>query len=264
MTALRAVLPAALRTVLLAALLPALCAQAADVQSLLAAPRQRIETADYRVTARMVRIDPGGARTAFPVTIEARWSPGVLRVLVGIGQPSGTRRDMRAHILLEMRPGGSTTIRIARPGDAAPTALPFDEWDSSPFGAGFSYEDFLEQQYFWPRQTSLGEAKFGARDCALLLSRPDPEDRTHYAQVKTWLDQRIGFPVYVEKTLKESGAVKEFTYYGLRHNGGVWSASQVEEKTRGRGGSALLMIERGSARANLSLGDFSLERLTRF
>ncbi len=58
--------------------------------------------------------------------------------------------------------------------------------------------------------------------------------------------------------------MKEFTYFGLRQNGGVWSASQVEVKIRGQAGSTLLIIDRGSTKANLGLGDFSPEQLTRF
>jgi len=68
----------------------------------------------------------------------------------------------------------------------------------------------------------------------------------------------------MEKTVKGTGAVKEFTFYGLRHNGGVWSASQVEEKTRGQAGSTLLIVDRGTAKANLGLKDFSLDQLTHF
>jgi hypothetical protein len=68
----------------------------------------------------------------------------------------------------------------------------------------------------------------------------------------------------VEKTLKGTGAVKEFTYFGLRQAGGIWSASQVEAKMRGSAGSTLLIVDRGSAKANLALGDFSPEHLTRF
>jgi hypothetical protein len=97
-----------------------------------------------------------------------------------------------------------------------------------------------------------------------LKSTPGAADRTHYAGIKTWLDHSIGFPVYVEKTLKGTGAVKEFTYFGLRHDGGVWSANQVEAKTRGQAGSTLLILDRGSAKANLGLGEFSPEQLTRF
>jgi hypothetical protein len=165
---------------------------------------------------------------------------------------------------MEMRPHGQNTIQIAHPGDTAPATLPFDKWSDGPLGAGFSYEDFLEPQYFWPNQTLLEETKYGARDCDLLQSTPGAADRTQYAEVRTWLDHGIGFPLHAEKTMKETGAVKEFTYFGLRHNGGVWSAHQVEVKIRGQAGSTLLIIDRGSAKANLDLGEFSSGRLIHF
>jgi len=31
---------------------------------------------------------------------------------------------------------------------------------------------------------------------------PGTTDKSHYSEVKSWLDHTIGFPVYVEKTLK--------------------------------------------------------------
>jgi hypothetical protein len=58
--------------------------------------------------------------------------------------------------------------------------------------------------------------------------------------------------------------VKEFTYFGLSQSGGVWSARQVEVKIHGRPGSTLLIIERGSTKANLSIRDFSPERIGQF
>jgi hypothetical protein len=253
---------------LAAALLLAIPANAADAYAVLATPRQRVETADFRASGHLVRVDASGARTNYGITIKAHWFPGVLRALVEIAPPQNDRAkpgsDARARILLEMRPSGQNTILIAHPGDKAPAALPFDEWSDGPLGNGFSYEDFLEQQYFWPGQALLEETKFGARDCDVLKSTPGAADRTHYAGIKTWLDHSIGFPVYVEKTLKGTGAVKEFTYFGLRHEGGVWSANQVEAKMRGQAGSTLLILDRGSAKANLGLGDFSPEQLTRF
>jgi hypothetical protein len=188
----------------------------------------------------------------------------MLRVLLEVAPPQNSSPGARAHILLEMRPNGQNSILIAHPGDKTPAPLAFDKWSDGPLGDGFSYEDFLEQQYYWPGQTLLEETKFGARDCDLLKSVPGLGDKTHYAEIKTWLDRSIGFPVYVERTLKGTGVVKEFTYFGLRHDGGIWSASQVEEKSRGRAGSTLLIIDRGSAKANLDLGDFSPEQLTHF
>jgi hypothetical protein len=238
----------------------AIPAGAADVHTVLVVPRQRVESADFRATGRLVRVDANGTRTSYGISIKAHEFPGVLRVLVEIGQPARAR----THILLEMRPNGHNAIHIAHLGDKVPSILPFDKWSDGLLGTGFSYEDFIEPQYFWPGQTVVSDTKYGARICDLLKSTPGAADQTHYAEIHSWLDHSIGFPVYVEKTLKGSKTVKEFTYFGLRHDGGVWSASQVEEKTRGQAGTTLLIIDRGSAKANLKLGDFSPEHLTRF
>jgi hypothetical protein len=230
----------------------------------LAAPRQRVQSADFRATGHLVRVEANGTRTSYGITIKAHWFPGVLRVLLEITPLKNTYPDARAHILIEMRPNGQNVVKIAHPGDAAPVILSFGQWSDGPLGPGFSYEDFLEPEYFWPNQTVVEETRYGARDCDVLKSTPGPSDRTHYAEIRSWLDHDIGFPVYIEKTLKGTGAVKEFTYFGLRHTGGVWSASQVEVKLRGNAGSTLLIVDRGSAKANLALADFSTEHLTRF
>ena len=254
---------------LAATMLLPMAAMGADAPKALAAPRARIESADYRASGHLVRVDANGARISSPIEIKAHWFPGVLRVDVELGTASKTGSDsllsghIPAHILLEMRPGGRSTILVAHPGDKAAAVLPFDKWSDGPLGNEFSYEDFLEAQYFWEGQTTLGEAKFGARDCDQLKSTPGTTDKSHYSEVKSWLDHTIGFPVYVEKTL-QGGAVKEFTYFGLRQNGGVWSASQVEAKLRGHAGSTLLIIDRGAPRANLGLKDFSPAQLTHF
>jgi hypothetical protein len=237
---------------------------ATDVAAVLKPSQQRLETADFRVNGHLVRVDADGKRTSDGISIRAHWFPGVLRLLLDVTPPPNTKSDARMHILLEMRQNGQNVIEIAHPGDKTPTILPFDKWSDGPLGPGFSFEDFMEAQYFWPGQALEKATKFGARDCDVLKSTPGAREKTHYAEIKTWLDQSIGFPVYVEKTLKGTGTVKEFTSFGLRHDGGVWSASQVESKVHGQGGSTLLIIDRGSAKANLGLGDFSPEQLTRF
>jgi hypothetical protein len=244
---------------LAAALLVPMAAQAADAPSVLAASRQRLQAADYRASGHLVRVLANGIRTSFPITIKAHGYPGVLRVFIEVASPA----NERVHVLLEMRPGGKNTILIAHPGDKEPTALPFDKWSDGVMGTTFSYEDFLEAQYYWPGQTSLSEAKFGARDCDVVKSAPGPTDKTHYTEVTTWFDHSIGFPVYVEKTLK-GGTVKEFTSFGLRHEGGAWSAHQVEAKIHGHAGSTLLIIDRGTPKANLGLKDFSPAQLAHF
>jgi hypothetical protein len=261
---------AALLSAIALAALPALQARAADASSALAAERHQIQTADYRINGHLVRVQANGARTSFPVTIQAHWFPGVLRIRMEVGSASGPAANSAppafppVRALLEMRPAGEDSIWIAHPGDKSPALLPFDKWEDGPLGPGFAWEDFLEQQYFWPEQTLEPAANFGARACNVIESAPGAAGRSHYAQVKTWLDQTIGFPVYAEKTAKGSGVTKQFTYFGLRHNGGVWSASQVEEATRGQGGKTLLVIDRGTAKANLSLKDFSPNQLVKF
>jgi len=252
-----------------AVLLIPLAAQAAEAHSPMAASRQRLQTADYRASGHIVYVQANDIRLSYPITIKAHWFSGVLRVWMEIGKTSKVNADslvsahIPVHILLEMRPGGKNTVLIAHPGDQSPTALPFEKWSDSLLGTGFSYEDFLEAQYFWTEQTSLGEKKFGARDCDVVKSTPGATDKTHYIEITTWLDHSIGFSVYVEKTLK-GGTVKEFTYYGLRQERGLWSAHQVEAKIRGQAGSTLLIIDRGTPKANLSLKDFSPAQLTHF
>jgi len=270
----------ALRAACIVALASPLCAQTVNLNDLLASMRKHIETADFRATGHLVWVQPSGVRLSYPITIKAHWFPGVLREFVEIGTPSKSPADappdagLVTHALLEMRPNGQSSISIAHPGDKSAMVLPVEKWSAGPLGPGFGYEDLLEQQYFFAGQVSGGNAKFGARDCVIVKSTPGASDRTHYALVKTWLDPSIGFPVYVEKTVKESGMVKEFTYYGIRHEGGVWSAHQVEVKMRGPSGSTLagsalpgstlLILDRGSARANLTLADFNPALLTKF
>jgi hypothetical protein len=244
---------------LLSALL-SIASASSQTPALLTGPRQAVQQADYRASGHLVRVDPSGKRTTYDITIKAHWFPGVLRILAQITSPAGAR----ANALLEMRPGGQSTIHIAHPGDKVAAILPFEKWSDGPLGSGFSYEDLMEQQYFWSGQAPLESVKRGARDCDVLKSTPGPADKSQYAEVRTWLDHTIDFPIYEEKTLKAGGTVKEFTYFGLRHDGGMWSASQIEEKTRGQAGSTLLIINRGSAKANLTAADFGPDRLTHF
>jgi hypothetical protein len=251
-----------------AILLIATTAHAADATAVLAVARKRIETADFRASGRLIRVDSTGNRTSNTITMAGHWFPGVLRVLVQVVPSRNSTRDTdqnaRVSILLEMRPSGQSTIRIFRPHESEPVLVPFEKWSESVVGSDFNYEDFLQPEYYWQGQTLLRSARLGARDCDVLRSSPSELDRSHYAEVQTWLDHTIGYPVYVEKKPKHGGDVKEFTYFGLSQSGGVWSARQVEVKIHGHPGSTVLVIERGSTKANLSIRDFSAEQISRF
>jgi hypothetical protein len=251
-----------------AMLLIATAAHAADAPAVIAAARKRIETSDFRASGRLVRVDATGNRISDSITMAAHWFPGVLRVLVQV-VPSrnltrNTDQNARVSILFEMRPSGQSTVRIFHPHTSEPTSVPFEKWSESVAGSDFNYEDFLQSEYYWQGQTILKSARFGAHDCDVLRSAPGASDHSHYAEVQTWLDHTINYPVYVEKTPKNGGSVKEFTYFGLSKSGGVWAARQVEVKIHGHPGSTVLIIERGSTKANLSLRDFSAEQIRRY
>jgi len=239
---------------------------AAETPASLEAARQQVEKADYRASGHLVRVDASGVRTSYPISFKAHWFTGALRVLVEVAPASGAagKGGQAVHFLSEMRPDGTSSIRIAHRGDAAAAVLPASQWEDGVNGTGFSFEDFLNAELFWPGQQVTEHVKFGARDCDLVKSSPGTADKTRYSGVSSWLDRATSFPVYQEKTVKGSGAVKEYTAFGLRHDGGVWSATQIEEKNRGQSGSTLLIIDRGSAKANLSPADFAADRLTHF
>jgi len=251
---------------LLMSLLAVPAAFAVDSSSTLEAARKAAEKADYRASGHLVRVDAAGTRTSYRISFKAHWFPGVLKVLVEVSPASGaTDKGTQAlHFLLEMRPDGTSSIHIAHKGDSAATVLPATQWEDGVNGTGFSFEDFLDAELFWPGQQITEHVKYGARDCDLVKSTPGPGDKTRYSGTSSWLDRATAFPVYQEKTVRGNGTVKQYTAFGLRHDGGVWSASQVEEKTRGQGGSTLLIIDRGSAKANLGAGDFAADMLTHF
>ena len=155
---------------------------------------------------------------------------------------------------------GQVTIKAILPGQKTASVLPFERWNDRLLGTDFSYEDMVENQFFWKNQEALPPEKYGTRDCFVLKSKPGSQDRSYYDSVTSWIDRGILYPVHVVKTLRGTGQQKEFIYYGLRQVGGVWSATQVEAKLQGKPGSSILVIEGGSGRANLGPKDFDLSQ----
>src|SRR5271155_2885514 len=225
-----------------------------DLETVLTGQRQRIEKLDYRVTGRLTRVEGNGKRTSYKFAAKAHWFPDGLRLLCEIQGPASEK----TRLLLHMSVSGHVTIEAVLPGEKAAAVLPFERWNDPLVGTDFSYEDMLENQFFWKNQELLAPEKYGARDCFVLKSTPGPQDRTHYDSVTSWIDRSILFPVHAVKTLHGTGQQKEFLYYGLRQIDGAWSASQVEAKLSGKPGSSMMVIEGGSGRANLALKDFDL------
>src|SRR6266852_7568356 len=225
-----------------------------DLETVLTGSRQRIEKLDYRVTGRLTRVEGDGKRTSYKFVAKARWFPDGLRLRCEISGP-GSEKTI---LLLHMNASGHVTIEAVLPGEKAASVLPFERWNDPLVGTDFSYEDMVESQFFWKNQKLLAPEKYGARDCFVLNSMSGSQDRTYYDSVTSWIDRGILYPVHVVKTLRGTGQQKEFIYYGLRQVGGVWSATQVEAKLQGKPGSSILVIEGGSAKANLERKDFDI------
>jgi outer membrane lipoprotein-sorting protein len=230
------------------------CAANSDLETVLTGSRRRIEKSDYRLTGRLTRVEGTGKRTSYKFVAKAHWFPDGLRLLCEILGPGSATTSL----LLHMSVNGHVTLEVVLPGEKAASVLPFEGWNSPLVGTDFSYEDLVESQFFWKNQELLAPEKYGARDCFVLKSKSDPQDRTYYDSVTSWIDRGILFPVHVVKTLRGTEQHKEFIYYGLRQEGGAWSATQVEVKLPGKSGFSILVIESGSAKANLGRKDFDL------
>lgn len=225
-----------------------------DLETVLTASRQRIEKLDYRSSGRLTRVEGNGKRTSYKFVAKARWFPDGLRVLCEISGPGSAKTSL----LLHMTVNGHVTIEAVLPGEKAASVLPFERWNDPLVGTDFSFEDMVENQFFWKNQELLAPEKYGVRDCFVLKSKSESQDRTYYDSATSWLDRSILFPVHVVKTLRGTGQQKEFIYYGLRQEGGAWSATQVEAKLQGKPGSSILLIEGGSPKANLERKDFEI------
>jgi hypothetical protein len=244
---------------LLSLLLPSMAFAAnPDLETVLTGSRQRIEKLDYRLTGRLTRVEGNGKRTNFKFVAKAHWFPDGLRLLCEISGPGSEKTSL----LLHMNVTGHVTIEAVLPGEKTASALPFERWNDPLVGTDFSYEDMVENQFFWKNQEALSPERYGARNCFVLKSKPGSQDRTYYDSVTSWIDRGILYPVHVVKTLRGTGQHKEFIYYGLRQIGGVWSATQVEAKLQGKPGSSILVIEGGSAKANLRGKDFDVSQFS--
>jgi hypothetical protein len=229
-----------------------------DQDTALTGSRQRIEKLDYRMSGRLTHVEANGKRTNYKFVAKAHWFPDGLRLLCEISGPGSEKTSL----LLRMSEAGHLTIEAVLPGQKTASNLPYERWNDPLVGTDFTYEDMVENQFFWKNQEALPPEKYGTRDCLVLKSKPGPQDRTNYDSVTSWIDRGILYPVHVVKTLRGTGQQKDFVYYGLRQVGGVWSATQVQAKLQGKPGSSLLVIEAGSGKAKLGPKDLDLTKFS--
>jgi hypothetical protein len=214
---------------------------------------------DFKAGGRLVLVAESGERTTYRISIRARSFGDGLKVFCEVIDPPSAR----IRLLLEARAGGEAAIWTGHAGDPAPKELPVKNFGDSLLGSDFSLEDLMDNQYLWKNQTLAGEAKCGARQCYVIKSEPAAGERSSYSSVTSWVDKNIYYPVRVEKLIRGTGLVKEFTNFGLRQSKGVWLASQIEVEIKDRPGSSLLIITGGAEDANLKASQFDPALLTK-
>src|SRR6201993_4794848 len=143
-----------------------------DQDTALTGSRQRIEKLDYRMTGRLTRVEGNGKRTNYKFVAKAHWFPDGLRLLCEISGPGSEKTSL----LLHMSATGHVTIEAVLPGEKTANALPFERWNDPLVGTDFSYEDMVENQFFWKNQEALPSEKYGARDCFVLKSKSGSQD----------------------------------------------------------------------------------------
>src|SRR5256886_7620387 len=116
-----------------------------DQDAALTGSRQRIEKLDYRTTGRLTRVEANGRRTNYKFVAKAHWFPDGLRLLCEISGPGSEK----TRLLLHMSVTGHVTIEAVLPGEKAASVLPFERWNDPLVGTDFSYEDMVENQFFW-------------------------------------------------------------------------------------------------------------------
>ena len=226
---------------------------------LLARIQARRNATDFRASGRLVRVSPSGGRRTSQIAMRARAFGDVVKIFCEVTDP----QPDRVRLLIESRAAGRGSVRLGHASDRTPREIPPENWGDALLDSNFSYEDLMENHFLWHSQTLAGEVKYGARICYMVRSEPAPADHSHYSSVTSWLDKDVYYPVHVEKTIRGSGMVKEFIYYGLRESKGIWSASQIECRVRGRQGSSLIIMTRGSAKAHVNASEFEPSLLIR-
>ena len=238
----------------LAAALSTATAAAQSVATVLQAQQHRVESVDARASGRLVMVDAAGKRTSYKFTLKMQGFPDGVRLLEEVDTPQPVR------LLVRLEPTGRVIAHVAHKdaagkwqAQAAPAQL------SEPLaGTGFVLEDLVDDQFFWKDQSLVGRAACGSRQCVTLQSQPGSSDHTQYSKVVSSADEKTNALIHVVKTVRGSGVVKDIAYSALRESHGVSSATQMELKMAGRPGSTLVIVDRGTAKANLTLRDFDL------
>jgi hypothetical protein len=79
------------------------------------------------------------------------------------------------------------------------TLRPINDLKDPLLGSDLAYEDAVDNFFAWDQQAIVGTEMVDGVKCAILLSKPGPDERSIYGSVKSWIDRQRLVPLRVEK-----------------------------------------------------------------
>jgi hypothetical protein len=215
---------------------------------------------DFFAEGRLVSVNNPEQRITYRLSLKGKSFGGTVKLLFEVTDPIPSRLKL----LIESPPAGMPKVRLARALDRTVEELTSESLGAAFLGSVLNFEDLLDAHFSWSRQTLLREEKCAGKDCYVIRSQPGPDTPSHYSAVTSWIDKKVYLPICVEKDVKASESVKVFLYSGIRESKGVWGARQVEVRIKGERRVTLLIMTRGSGKANLSERDFDPSAIFNF
>jgi len=225
---------------------------AATIYEVMEKIRSLRKGADFFAQGRLVCVNNPEQRITYRLSLKGKSFGGTVKLLCEVTDPIPSRLKL----LIESPPAGMPKIRLAGALDRKVKELTSESLGAAFLGSDLNFEDLLDAHFSWSSQTLLREEKYTGKDCYVIRSQPGPNTPSHYSAVTSWIDKKVYLPICVEKDVKASKSVKVFLYSGIRESEGVWGARQVEVRIKGERRVTLLIMTRGSGKANLTERNF--------
>ena len=144
-----------------------------------------------------VKQPPDTTKIALQLQIKERRTKTVTDLVYQILWPKERKGQA---ILLHKADGSAPTGSLFIPPDK-PRPLNASNMSGALFGSDLCYQDIIENFFGWENQTIVGADVLNRVNCLILESRPDRNEPSRYASIRSWIDSRRLVPLRVEKYL---------------------------------------------------------------
>jgi hypothetical protein len=166
----------------------ALSANAADTATELAAKL----SASQQDGSSLVRLKMEARGVTLQLQIKQRRTANATEVVYQILWP---KERLGESILLKKIGNQAATATLFVP----PATVRHLDMKDALFGSDVSYADVLENFFAWPNQAIIGTEVVNRVNCQILESKPNKDQRSNYAAVRTWVDTKRLVPLRIEK-----------------------------------------------------------------